>query len=345
MADFAAVVAEIQERDSSLVDAAQLERAAELTPVVTAVESGADPGLDSFVAGARARIESEVVERRQRGIPVPPAGVQQPATRPRTRWVAGGLAAAAAVGLLFLGARGFLDASGDARRAPLQQAEFQAGEVDTQGLASRQGGTAEHASPDREAESGAEDQVREEAAAPLPAEDSIDPEGGIADSGAAKGRATDSSRERRGRKHGQRARRGGPDARGGSQEKAPRRDESLRELDAEAQRLLREGDTPGAEKRFHEIIRRGKGTRYADLAYGDLFTIARRHHGPAREAELWRDYLKTYPRGRYADDATAGLCRRAPAELRSKCWSEYLEHFPSGTYKSRALAATRSESP
>lgn len=112
-------------------------------------------------------------------------------------------------------------------------------------------------------------------------------------------------------------------------------------LEAQAREAWRNGQLERAERLFRTIVRReGRGAR-ADLAYGDLFSLVRQRRGTAALAELWREYLRRFPRGRYAQDARAGLCRRAGADERAACWRRYLEAYPEGTFAREAKAAAR----
>ncbi len=116
-------------------------------------------------------------------------------------------------------------------------------------------------------------------------------------------------------------------------------------LDAQAQALWRAGDLDGAEELFHEIVRRGGKGRWAELAYGELFSLAQRRSGEVR-AKLWGEYLDRFPRGRYAEDARVGLCRRASGEEKASCWTEYLEQHEQGTHVGearKALGQTKDE--
>ena len=118
----------------------------------------------------------------------------------------------------------------------------------------------------------------------------------------------------------------------------------LRRLGAEAEQAWQSGDPAGAERRHREIIALAPGSRAADLSYGDLFTLARQRSGPEQEVSLWREYLAAFPRGRYADDARAGLCRRAAADERAGCWQQYLTDFPAGVHRAQATRA-QSDAP
>ena len=122
--------------------------------------------------------------------------------------------------------------------------------------------------------------------------------------------------------------------------KAPRSpSEVCRELDRQAQERWRAGDIAGAKRAFRKIIRRGKPRKFVELAYSDLFTIARRNEGRAAEEALWREYLQRFPRGRFADDVRASLCRRAKPARRAACWERYLSDMKRGDHRDEARAA------
>ena len=120
-----------------------------------------------------------------------------------------------------------------------------------------------------------------------------------------------------------------PEARRPTKPKA----ESLAELDARAQAMWRDGDEAGAAELFEQITRRGGKTTYAELAFGDLFSIAHRKYGRRKQTQLWRRYLARFPKGRYADDARASLCR---VEDSAECWQAYLRDWPGGVHRTEA---------
>ena len=105
-------------------------------------------------------------------------------------------------------------------------------------------------------------------------------------------------------------------------------------LEDEAQALWQRGELAAAEAKFREVLRVG-GARRAELAYGDLFALVRQMRGADGQATVWREYLGRFPGGRFADDARAGLCRRATSE-QAACWREYLERHPDGAHRGQA---------
>jgi hypothetical protein len=110
----------------------------------------------------------------------------------------------------------------------------------------------------------------------------------------------------------------------------------LQRLDAEAQRRWQAGDLTGAEALFLEIVEKGGRTRYAELAFGDLFTLASQAGDPGREQQRWRRYLARFPHGRFADDVRAWQCRRTEGDEAVACWQRYLDDWPRGTYRAEA---------
>ncbi|MFO0633128.1 MAG: hypothetical protein U0168_09785 [Nannocystaceae bacterium] len=121
---------------------------------------------------------------------------------------------------------------------------------------------------------------------------------------------------------------------------------SLETLEREAQQRWAAGDLEGARDRFEQIVSRGGKTKIAELALGDLITIAMRSRDTSRLRGAWSRYVDRFPRGRYADDASAGLCRTDRAADRPACWQAYLAAFPAGAHRSEAReAAARAGAP
>jgi len=116
--------------------------------------------------------------------------------------------------------------------------------------------------------------------------------------------------------------------------KAPSRRDRLAALELEADAAWRAGKLDKAESAFRTIIAiDGRGS-WGQSAYGELFTL-QRQRGRSSVA-LWKAYLKSFPRGRFADDARAGLCRRAGNDSKAACWTAYLEAMPRGSFRAQA---------
>jgi len=132
----------------------------------------------------------------------------------------------------------------------------------------------------------------------------------------------------------------GPPAKSdGPRKRKPAADDSKPSLEDEAQAMWQRGELAAAEQKFREVLTiAGKGRR-AELAYGDLFALARQMRGPDAQVAVWREYLERFPRGQFADDARAGLCQRAPADGRAACWQDYLAQHPEGAHRKQAEAA------
>ena len=101
--------------------------------------------------------------------------------------------------------------------------------------------------------------------------------------------------------------------------------ERLAQLDAKAQARWQAGDTAGAKKLYLELVRIGGKHRKVELAFAELFALARQRKEPI--APLWRRYLGRFPQGRYAREAKGGLCRQASGAERDACWAEYTLQF------------------
>jgi hypothetical protein len=110
-------------------------------------------------------------------------------------------------------------------------------------------------------------------------------------------------------------------------------------LDRAAREAWRRGDIAEARALLTALVRSDAEAARIELAYGDLFVLARRTDDADELARLWREYLVRFPRGLYSEDARAGLCRRASGEARRACWQLYLETWPEGAHAGAAREA------
>lgn len=113
-------------------------------------------------------------------------------------------------------------------------------------------------------------------------------------------------------------------------------------LEEQARARWQAGDLAGAERILRRIIRRFRDSNRAELAYGDLVSLARQRAGVRGQARVWREYLKDYPAGRFAQDAQSGLCRLESGDAAHVCWQRYLAAFPRGTHAAQARRALSS---
>jgi hypothetical protein len=113
-------------------------------------------------------------------------------------------------------------------------------------------------------------------------------------------------------------------------------DDELRTLSREAHALWKKGDLRAAEQRFERIAKKGGKSWQVELAWADLFALARQSGDASRRTARWTAYLAAFPRGRFADDARAGVCR---AKNDATCWSAYLRDLPKGSYRGEAETA------
>lgn len=116
-------------------------------------------------------------------------------------------------------------------------------------------------------------------------------------------------------------------------------EDELASLDRRAQSAWRRGELAEAERLLHELTERGGTTGRAELAFGDLFTLAHQRGRPAAQGRYWRAYLRVFPRGRFVDDARAGLCRQRDGAKASACWRRYLVRQPRGSHRHEAEEA------
>lgn len=113
-------------------------------------------------------------------------------------------------------------------------------------------------------------------------------------------------------------------------------EDQLRALADEAEAALARGELARADALLAKLIAIGGRHRLVELAFGDRFTIAHRGGVVGEQTKLWRAYLGKFPRGSFADDARAGLCRHADGNAARTCWTDYLADFPKGAYRSLA---------
>lgn len=323
--DFAAVVEEAHARDPKRVPAAALAEVRALAPVVDLRSDAAtrpprreQAEFAALLAEARAEIDADTAAAAAAGPPGVP--VLEVRRGPRRAWA--WLAAAAAIAGLAFGLRPLLT-RGEATDESALQAPWQ-----------------DQASPPRHevapTPAPAQPRVLPRPAGPAlevapeePPVAPVEPSRPIEDDG--KGR----SKETGSREHV---------SKGPARPRGETPAERLRRLDGEAEAKWQAGDLAGAEALYREIAALAPGGRAADLAYGDLFSLARQRYGADQEVALWREYLQLFPRGRYADDARAGLCRRAADDARA-CWSAYVTDFPDGVHRRQAARVLAEAEP
>ena len=303
--DLAAVLARAHELDPQRVPAEAVAEVAQWAPVVS-IQQGRrrrrtreDLELLEVIEGVRAHVEEDVAQRLHTP---PPLHAQEPAP-PRGRRVWALVLAAAAV-LVVVGASVL-----QAGRVLLEQDEGARNEAALVGP-----------TPSSEASEASAPRRSDAAVEPEP-EPAVEPEPELTEqvepTPGSEAEPTPTAAEPRAR--------------------TPKRPEpTLDELDGAAHAAWRAGDLPEAERLFRRLAKRAGKDRLGDLAYGDLFTLARQTDSPAKEAALWREYLARFPSGRFADDARAGLCRRASGPKQIECWQGYLDDMPKGAHRAQA---------
>ena len=261
-----------------------------------------EAALDEMIAGARAAVGRRVAHRRLDGVPAPP--VPTPAPRERRSWlVAGALAltaAAAVIGVL----------------AMQSTALSQQDEVDTRGEQAARSTPSERS----------EGRAQPAPPPPLPARKAPRPE-------------HEAAVEAEVEEQPEIVEEAPEPPRPSATERAEQRRTRLADLADRAQHAWRNGDLGEARRLFERIVAEGGRSRQAEMAYADLFALARqRGQG---QGKLWRAYLRRFPRGRFADDARAGLCRVAAGDKQPQCWHRYLATFPEGSYRAEAERAAK----
>ena len=112
--------------------------------------------------------------------------------------------------------------------------------------------------------------------------------------------------------------------------------QALARHETRARELWKRGDLDGARDELREVLRlAGRGGR-ADIAYGDLMSIARQRSNPDELGSIEREYLLRFPNGRFADDVRAAICRRQSGARVPACWKQYLRDYPTGAYQREA---------
>ena len=304
--DFAAMIARAHELDPQRVRAEVVEEVNHWAPVVS-IQQGHrrrrtrdDVELLAVIEGVRSEVEQDVAQR----LGTPPAieGSPEPSISGRRVW---GLVAAAAAVLLVVGIGVVQGGLGRTQRdEPARNEAVHIGPVPSAEPTQRAA-----PSPEEPSAPGVEVTPAEELVEP--AEERVEPEATPADAEPTKRRS--------------------------SRDRTP--PPTLEELDAMAHAAWRAGDLTEAERLFRRLAKRAGTGRLGDLAYGDLFTLARQRKEPGTEAKLWREYLRRFPEGRFADDARAGLCRRAAGEAQVACWERYLADEPHGAHRAQARRA------
>ncbi|MEM6296788.1 MAG: hypothetical protein AAGA54_36315 [Myxococcota bacterium] len=119
---------------------------------------------------------------------------------------------------------------------------------------------------------------------------------------------------------------------------SPRRSKKpdLGALAEAADRQWKAGDLVGARKLLETIVRRGGRSSRVEMAYADLFVMAKQSGRKAERSALFSAYLRKFPRGRFAEDARAGRCRLTGSNERAACWTRYLAAHPKGVYAAEA---------
>jgi hypothetical protein len=113
----------------------------------------------------------------------------------------------------------------------------------------------------------------------------------------------------------------------------------LADLDARARAAWKSGDLATAQQTFGKLVRIGGRRDIVELAFGDLFSVARQRGDATSLRRYWRAYAARFPDGHYTDDARAGLCRTSSGDRKLRCWRDYLRDRPAGTYRRDAEAA------
>ncbi|MFY0541892.1 hypothetical protein [Nannocystis pusilla] len=326
--DFAAMLARARELDPAAVPADAVARAEALPPVAPpppADGEGDAEALAPFTRALKAELDGKLAERRLASIPPP----QVP--RRRRVGVILGVAAALAAAVLLAVLGPDLVARQTDQRGTAAALDGAGGRHDE----TRAGGTTEvHVDGERRA--AVREDMPEVPGANVP-EDMPEATSSSVPEDMPQGSASTAAEDPPEARPRKAIAKDGPRRRKPVDDAAPA--PAGLSLEDEAQLLWQKGELAAAERKYREILALpGAGAR-AELAYGDLFALARQIRGGDGQAAVWREYLERFPSGRFADDARAGLCRRSPTDARAACWQDYLKHHPTGAHRKQAEAA------
>ncbi len=334
--DLVAVVVEANRRDPSVVSSAlveEIEGLAEVVQLHRRRPAALELELDPFVEAMRGEIDASLSER---GLAKIPPQSPSKGRHHRAAALGWGLGVAAALALVFVAVRPMLVGGSPGGNAAVEAQRVYEGGASGRAIAPTGPQLRTSPSPSAElivevGERGFSDKSNPTAA------DEVDAQGAGAGVGADGGASqVDSS-----------AGEGEDDASATSTRpehttKAARPvagEDELAALDRRAQSAWHRGDLAEAERLLRELTERGGTTGRAELAFGDLFTLAHQRGRPAAQSRYWRSYLRVFPRGRFVDDARAGLCRQRDGAKAAACWRRYLVRQPRGSHRHEAEEA------
>lgn len=306
--DFLDVVSRAHALDPEAFDESALEQAEalELAQAEGADELHDEAELDAWLGDVRAVIDRRVDERRQ----APPPALVRAAPRRAIWWVGGAVAAGL---LLALGIGGLMTTSSPSRIEALEQAVHISEPGHDSGGAVSPALPRSPAPPQGRVGTGPHEESDALPEAEVVAEPEVVDDEGLHDE---------------------------TDDEALAARRRARRVDRLAQLSEQAQEHWRAGRRTEAARLFGEVVQRGGRSRVAEMALADLFTLAYQLGDTNARRSHWRTYLRRFPRGRFADDARAGLCRTAASAKQGGCWEQYLRDFPRGSYRAEARVAT-----
>lgn len=114
---------------------------------------------------------------------------------------------------------------------------------------------------------------------------------------------------------------------------------SLEDLEKAASKAWKQGEYERAMSLYRKIIARAPKSKAADVAWGDLFLLLSKHGDAQSRRRAWTKYRESFPKGRFAEHAEAGLCRSMGQEESGPCWEVYLTRYPDGVFADEAKRA------